>query len=81
VRLVDGDASNIKITTPRTAMAEAIARRAVARIPQPRTGTARGTGYDLHRSSRTSADSRRRDDSRGARRLWAIPTPTSSATP
>jgi len=44
VRLVDGDASNIKITTPEDlVLAEAIAGRAPAR-----TGRA-GTGYDLHR--------------------------------
>ena len=47
VRLVEGDASNIKITTPDDlAVADAIAR---AGDPRPaRTGRA-GTGYDLHR--------------------------------
>ena len=60
VRLVDGEASNIKITTPEDmAMAEAIARSAESlALPgekerEPfrraiRTGRA-GTGYDLHR--------------------------------
>ena len=64
VRLVDGDASNIKITTPEDmTMAEAIARSAESLALQPgasseregfsrafpaRTGRA-GTGYDLHR--------------------------------
>jgi 2-C-methyl-D-erythritol 4-phosphate cytidylyltransferase/2-C-methyl-D-erythritol 2,4-cyclodiphosphate synthase len=52
VRLVDGEASNIKITTADDmAMAEAIAARQTAiRNPQSpiRTGRA-GTGYDLHR--------------------------------
>ena len=56
VRLVDGDASNIKITTPEDlTMAEAIAA-AQSAIHKPqsamsgpaRTGRA-GTGYDLHR--------------------------------
>ena len=55
VRLVDGEASNIKITTPDDlVIAEAIA--AHASVPRPgstgslpaRTGRA-GTGYDLHR--------------------------------
>jgi 2-C-methyl-D-erythritol 4-phosphate cytidylyltransferase/2-C-methyl-D-erythritol 2,4-cyclodiphosphate synthase len=52
VRLVDGEASNIKITTPEDmAIGEAIAaRQLAARTPHlaPRTGRA-GTGYDLHR--------------------------------
>jgi len=61
VRLVDGDASNIKITTPEDmALGEAIAARddpqsnpqSAVRNPQSalpaRTGRA-GTGYDLHR--------------------------------
>jgi len=57
VRLVDGDASNIKITTPEDmALGEAIAARdnpqSASRRPQvglpARTGRA-GTGYDLHR--------------------------------
>jgi 2-C-methyl-D-erythritol 2,4-cyclodiphosphate synthase len=57
VRLVDGDASNIKITTPDDlSVAEAIARgldpRSAVGSPQSaspaRTGRA-GTGYDLHR--------------------------------
>jgi len=44
VRLVEGEATNIKITTAEDlVIAEAIARRA-----PPRTGRA-GTGYDLHR--------------------------------
>jgi 2-C-methyl-D-erythritol 4-phosphate cytidylyltransferase/2-C-methyl-D-erythritol 2,4-cyclodiphosphate synthase len=44
VRIVDGEATNLKVTTPEDlAGAEAIARRAPAR-----TGRA-GTGYDLHR--------------------------------
>jgi 2-C-methyl-D-erythritol 4-phosphate cytidylyltransferase/2-C-methyl-D-erythritol 2,4-cyclodiphosphate synthase len=48
VRIVDGEASNIKITTPEDLpMAEAIALRAGATLPS-RTGRA-GTGYDLHR--------------------------------
>jgi 2-C-methyl-D-erythritol 4-phosphate cytidylyltransferase/2-C-methyl-D-erythritol 2,4-cyclodiphosphate synthase len=57
VRLVEGDVSNIKITTPEDlAMAEAIVRsterdrsdEAVARQKPARTGRA-GIGYDLHR--------------------------------
>jgi 2-C-methyl-D-erythritol 4-phosphate cytidylyltransferase/2-C-methyl-D-erythritol 2,4-cyclodiphosphate synthase len=52
VRLVDGDAWNIKITTAEDmTLGEAIAAAEVApRIPHlaPRTGRA-GTGYDLHR--------------------------------
>ncbi len=56
VRLVDGDATNIKITTPEDlTMAEAIAAaQSAIRHPQSamsgpaRTGRA-GTGYDLHR--------------------------------
>jgi 2-C-methyl-D-erythritol 4-phosphate cytidylyltransferase/2-C-methyl-D-erythritol 2,4-cyclodiphosphate synthase len=52
VRLVDGEASNIKITTADDmAIAEAIASEHLApRSPHlaPRTGRA-GTGYDLHR--------------------------------
>ena len=47
VRLVEGDASNIKITTPEDlAIADAIARTTDRR--PIRTGRA-GTGYDLHR--------------------------------
>ena len=50
VRIVDGEATNIKITTPDDlAVAEAIARGAsVAADRAARTGRA-GTGYDLHR--------------------------------
>jgi 2-C-methyl-D-erythritol 2,4-cyclodiphosphate synthase len=52
VRLVDGEASNIKITTPEDmVLAEAIAAaHAAPRTSHlaPRTGRA-GTGYDLHR--------------------------------
>jgi 2-C-methyl-D-erythritol 4-phosphate cytidylyltransferase/2-C-methyl-D-erythritol 2,4-cyclodiphosphate synthase len=51
VRLVDGEASNIKITTADDmTIAEAIAARAAPRTSHlaPRTGRA-GTGYDLHR--------------------------------
>ncbi len=53
VRLVEGEATNIKITGPEDlAVAEAIAQTrpdAVSRSPKPaRTGRA-GTGYDLHR--------------------------------
>ena len=51
VRIVDGDASNIKITTPEDlAIAEAIAarQRSAASPTAARTGRA-GTGYDLHR--------------------------------
>ena len=52
VRLVDGEASNIKITTPEDlSVAEAIAEglRGVRHPQSPiRTGRA-GTGYDLHR--------------------------------
>ncbi|MBZ5559923.1 MAG: 2-C-methyl-D-erythritol 4-phosphate cytidylyltransferase [Acidobacteriia bacterium] len=53
VQLVDGEATNIKITTPEDLMiAEAIARspeRLARQPPKPaRTGRA-GTGYDLHR--------------------------------
>jgi 2-C-methyl-D-erythritol 4-phosphate cytidylyltransferase / 2-C-methyl-D-erythritol 2,4-cyclodiphosphate synthase len=45
VRIVEGEATNIKITTPEDfALAETIARRGKA----ARTGRA-GTGYDLHR--------------------------------
>ena len=49
VRLVEGDATNVKITTPEDlAIAEALA---AAERPAPfRTGRA-GTGYDLHRLS------------------------------
>jgi 2-C-methyl-D-erythritol 4-phosphate cytidylyltransferase/2-C-methyl-D-erythritol 2,4-cyclodiphosphate synthase len=47
VRLVEGEAANIKLTTPDDlAIADAIARRG-GRLPA-RTGRA-GTGYDLHR--------------------------------
>ena len=55
VRLVDGDASNIKITTPDDlVIAEAIAAQSTSPTPRSasalpaRTGRA-GTGYDLHR--------------------------------
>jgi len=51
VRLVEGEASNIKITTPDDlAIADAIARESdgVGRTAPARTGRA-GTGYDLHR--------------------------------
>jgi 2-C-methyl-D-erythritol 4-phosphate cytidylyltransferase / 2-C-methyl-D-erythritol 2,4-cyclodiphosphate synthase len=52
VRLVDGEATNIKITTADDlTMAEAIAssgRKDVSRTAPARTGRA-GTGYDLHR--------------------------------
>jgi 2-C-methyl-D-erythritol 4-phosphate cytidylyltransferase / 2-C-methyl-D-erythritol 2,4-cyclodiphosphate synthase len=51
VRLVDGEASNIKITTADDmTIAEAIASQLAPRTPHlaPRTGRA-GTGYDLHR--------------------------------
>ena len=51
VRLVDGDASNIKITTPEDlSMAEAIAaeREGAGRSGPARTWRA-GTGYDVHR--------------------------------
>jgi len=52
VRLVDGDAWNIKITTPEDmVLGEAIARNLAPRTSHPapaRTGRA-GTGYDLHR--------------------------------
>jgi 2-C-methyl-D-erythritol 4-phosphate cytidylyltransferase/2-C-methyl-D-erythritol 2,4-cyclodiphosphate synthase len=51
VRLVEGDASNIKITTPDDLpIAEAIAmeREGVDRIGRARTGRV-GVGYDLHR--------------------------------
>ena len=52
VRLVDGEASNIKITTPEDlTLAEAIAAgqsSVISRQPAARTGRA-GTGYDLHR--------------------------------
>jgi 2-C-methyl-D-erythritol 4-phosphate cytidylyltransferase/2-C-methyl-D-erythritol 2,4-cyclodiphosphate synthase len=50
VRLVDGEQTNIKITTQEDlAVAETIARPAAAApAPPPRTGRA-GTGYDLHR--------------------------------
>jgi 2-C-methyl-D-erythritol 4-phosphate cytidylyltransferase/2-C-methyl-D-erythritol 2,4-cyclodiphosphate synthase len=47
VRLVDGEASNIKITTPEDmTLGEAIA--GAGRVAPARTGRA-GTGYDLHR--------------------------------
>ena len=52
VRLVDGEASNIKITTADDmVMAEAIAAgQSAIRNPQPASRTGRaGTGYDLHR--------------------------------
>jgi 2-C-methyl-D-erythritol 4-phosphate cytidylyltransferase/2-C-methyl-D-erythritol 2,4-cyclodiphosphate synthase len=55
VRLVDGEAANIKITTPEDmTLGEAIAGESAIRNPQSamslpaRTGRA-GTGYDLHR--------------------------------
>jgi 2-C-methyl-D-erythritol 4-phosphate cytidylyltransferase/2-C-methyl-D-erythritol 2,4-cyclodiphosphate synthase len=52
VRLVDGEASNIKITTPEDlTLGEAIAAgqsSVTSRQPAVRTGRA-GTGYDLHR--------------------------------
>ena len=49
VRLVDGEASNIKITTPEDmALAEAIAGARRRTSAPARTGRA-GTGYDLHR--------------------------------
>jgi 2-C-methyl-D-erythritol 4-phosphate cytidylyltransferase/2-C-methyl-D-erythritol 2,4-cyclodiphosphate synthase len=51
VRIVDGEASNIKITTPEDmTMAEAIAGSLGTHAPKgpARTGRA-GTGYDLHR--------------------------------
>ena len=53
VRIVQGEATNIKITTPDDLlMAEAIANQSAIRNPQSairvRTGRA-GTGYDLHR--------------------------------
>jgi len=53
VRIVDGDASNIKITTPDDlVIAEAIANQSATRGPQSakpaRTGRA-GLGYDIHR--------------------------------
>jgi 2-C-methyl-D-erythritol 4-phosphate cytidylyltransferase / 2-C-methyl-D-erythritol 2,4-cyclodiphosphate synthase len=48
VRIVDGEITNIKVTTPEDlAIAEAIATQQSASKP-PRTGRA-GTGYDLHR--------------------------------
>lgn len=48
VRIVDGEITNIKVTTPEDlAIAEAIARQQSADKPA-RTGRA-GTGYDLHR--------------------------------
>ena len=50
VRIVDGEASNIKITTPDDlVIAEAIGAEAIGRAGKPaRTGRA-GIGYDLHR--------------------------------
>ena len=50
VRLVDGEATNIKVTTPDDLVfAEAIAQSAIPNPQSPiRTGRA-GTGYDLHR--------------------------------
>ncbi len=53
VRLVDGEASNIKITTADDmAMAEAIARKPStiqSAIRDPQSAIRTGTGYDLHR--------------------------------
>ena len=51
VRLVDGESSNIKITTPEDlVMAEAIARERDGSTPTKRARTGRaGVGYDLHR--------------------------------
>ena len=71
VRLVDGEASNIKITTPEDMpLGEAIA--APAERPPARTGRA-GTGYDLHRLvAGPAADSRRRDHSVRARRTRTL---------
>ena len=68
VRLVEGEASNIKITTPEDLpVAEAIAPRG-----RPAAGVAparAGTGYDLHRLvAGPAARARRRDDSVRARR-------------
>jgi 2-C-methyl-D-erythritol 4-phosphate cytidylyltransferase / 2-C-methyl-D-erythritol 2,4-cyclodiphosphate synthase len=49
VRLVQGDGSNIKVTTPDDlAVAESFARRQAASVIAVRSGRA-GTGYDLHR--------------------------------
>jgi 2-C-methyl-D-erythritol 4-phosphate cytidylyltransferase/2-C-methyl-D-erythritol 2,4-cyclodiphosphate synthase len=50
VRIVEGEPSNIKITTPDdVAMAEAIARNAQSALRDPRSALACvGTGYDLH---------------------------------
>jgi 2-C-methyl-D-erythritol 4-phosphate cytidylyltransferase/2-C-methyl-D-erythritol 2,4-cyclodiphosphate synthase len=51
VRLVDGEASNIKITTPEDlVIAEAIAQSGQSAIRDPQSAMPRvGTGYDLHR--------------------------------
>jgi 2-C-methyl-D-erythritol 4-phosphate cytidylyltransferase/2-C-methyl-D-erythritol 2,4-cyclodiphosphate synthase len=54
VEIVEGDASNIKITTPEDlVLAEAIAARSAEAFALPETKPARtgraGTGYDLHR--------------------------------
>jgi 2-C-methyl-D-erythritol 4-phosphate cytidylyltransferase/2-C-methyl-D-erythritol 2,4-cyclodiphosphate synthase len=51
VRLVEGDSTNIKITTPADLiLAEAIAANPQSAIRNPQSAIARiGTGYDLHR--------------------------------
>ena len=48
VRIVDGEPTNIKITTPRRSRRGAEAIRSAA-VRRPRTDARVGTGYDLHR--------------------------------
>ena len=75
--LVEGEATNIKITTTGDlVMAEAIATVDARSAKPARTGRA-GIGYDLASACRgPAADSRRRHDSVRPRRFSATPTPT-----
>ena len=82
VRIVEGEATNIKITTPddlRDRRSDRAARRGGTRRP----ARDRRVGHRLRPASARrgpAADPRRRDDSVRARRCSATRTPTSSAT-
>ena len=79
VRLVEGEASNIKITTPEDLpLAEAIAGRAPIAGERDRPRRHRLRSAPARR--RAAARSRRRHDSVRPRARSVIPTPTSSAT-